>query len=120
MSTEITAEGYLDIRNYIESASGWPWVEVRDDTSTPWGRFNTTDPRVEWTHEVGANPLELSISLTGSDADMTLPETFAEVAFFKEEIGGDALAAGPITNVTLEQTTDQLVIKAQVEVPEIV
>ena len=120
MAVEITADGYLDIRNYIESASGWEWVEIRDELANPWARLSTDDTRVEWTHSVGVNPLELSITLTGDDIDMTLPETFESVALFKAGVGGDPLAVGPITSVTLEQATDQVIIRAQIQVPQIV
>ena len=120
MAVEINAAGYLDIRNYIESASGWKWVEIRDELGNPWERFSTDDVRVEWTHSAGVNPLELSVTLTGDDIEMTLPETFESVALFKAEVGGDALASGPITSVTLEQVTDQVIIRAQIQVPQIV
>ena len=119
MATEITSAGYLDLRNYLESGSGWKWIEIRDGTETPWGRLSTDDDRVEWTHSAGTNPLEMSVTLTGDDVEMDLPETFGSVALFKGESGGDALAVGTITSVTLEQATDQVIIKAQIQVPEI-
>ena len=120
MAVEITTDGYLDIRNYIESGNGWKWVEIRDGLGNPWERLSTDDNRVEWTHSAGVNPLELSITLTGDDIDMNLPETFESVALFKAEVGGDTLGSGPITSVTLEQVTDQVIIRAQIQVPEIV
>jgi hypothetical protein len=120
MAVEISAAGYLDIRNYIESASGWKWVEIRDSLGAVWERLSTDDDRVVWTHTAGDNPIELSVTLTGSDVDITLPEEFKTVALFKAEIGGDALAVGDITQVTLEQATDQVIIRAQIQVPQIV
>lgn len=120
MSVEISSAGYLDLRNYIESANGWKWAELRDSLGAVWKRISTDDPRVSWTHNAEDNPLELSITLTGSDMDMDLPEEFKTVALFKADTGGDALAVGDITQVILEQETDQVIIRAQIQVPQII
>lgn len=119
--TEITSAGYQSLRDYIENGTGpgWEYVELRDEDGNVWERLPVTDERVEWTHTEGANPVVLEITLSGDDPEMDLPETFKEVALYEVETGGDAMADGTITETTLEQPSDQIIIRAEIEVPEV-
>ena len=120
--TEITTAGYQSLRDYIETGSGpgWGYVEIRDGAGNVWERLPLSDARVSWTHDPGATPLVLEVEVSGDDADVTLPEELEQVALYEDETGGDAMADGTITQVTLEQETDQVIIKAEVEIPEII
>ena len=118
MAVEIKSEGYQDIKDYIEA--NWIWVELRDSTGTVWGRISTSDTRVAWTHSSGDQVLEVTISLRGDDDDITLPQEFAESVLYKVETGGDEFSANTFSATTLEENDDELTIKHQVQVPEVV
>jgi hypothetical protein len=116
---EITAQGYQDLRDYIETT--WVWHELRDATTTPIIRISTADPRVSWTHVAEAQTLELTTIITGSDGDITsLPQTFASSALYKVATGGDAFSVETFTQFTIEATNDQLTIKHRIEVPRVI
>ncbi|WP_003545437.1 hypothetical protein [Desulfotomaculum nigrificans] len=114
---EITASAYQNLRDYIQN--NWKYIELRDDTNTPIFRIDTSDPRVTWTHTAGANPLELTCVISGSDTDITLPKTFASSAIYNVATGGDAFSIETFTPFTMTNTADQLIIKHQIQVPQI-
>lgn len=115
---EVTSQAYQNLRDYIQS--NWNYIELRDDTNTPILRINTSDSRVTWTHTPGSQTLELSCVITGSDADITLPQTFASSAIYNVASGGNAYSVETFTAFTMSNDADQLTIKHQFEVPQIV
>jgi len=90
------------------------------DATTPIVRLNVSDARVTWTHAPGAQTLELTTIITGSDSDIQLPQTFAASAIYKVATVGDALSVETFTQFTIEATSDQLTIKHRIEVPRVV
>ena len=78
MATEFSAAGYSDLRAYIEA--NWKYIEVRKSTGEAILRKSTSDPRVNWRHEAGAQELILEIALSGSDAEITLPVTIDKLS----------------------------------------
>lgn len=115
---EITTQAYQNLRDYIQT--NWKYIELRDNTNVPILRIDTSDTRVTWTHTAGTNPLELTCVISGSDADITLPKTFASSAIFNVATGGDAFSLETFTAFTMSNTADQLTIKHQIQVPQIV
>jgi len=116
---EILGAGYQDLRDYIEA--NWIWIELRDDTNTPILRVDTSDPRVSWTHTPGDQVLELTIVVSGSDADITPPQTFRYSAIFKTgPTGGHLFSVEEFTPFTIETVDDQLTVRHQIEVPQVV
>jgi len=115
---EITAQAYQALRDYIES--NWIYIELRDDVGTAIMRLDTSDVRVNWTHTAGAQTLELTVVLTGSDADITLPQTFASSAIYNVATGGDALSVENFVAFNMQNDADELTIKHQIEVPQVV
>jgi hypothetical protein len=63
--------------------------------------------------------LEITTVITGSDVDITLPQTFTKSALYKVASGGSALSLETYTQFTIEATNDQLTIKHRVEVPRV-
>ena len=116
---EISQVGYQGIRDYIEA--NWKFIEVQDELGAKILRLDPSDPRVSWTHTPGAEVLELSVVINGSDAEVTLPQVFAKSAIFTS-----AEATEPVTTVvpfsTFEMTLeeDQLTVRHQIEVPQVI
>lgn len=111
--------GYQDIRDYIQA--NWKYIELRDEEQDPVLRIGIEDPRVTWTHTTGAQTLEMTCVIKGSDSDVAslLPQTFAGAALFKVASGGSAMSAEVFTNFTMSSASDQLTIVYQLEVPEV-
>ena len=118
---EITNAGYQLLRDYIESATGYAYIEVQTAAGVTWERLQiSADDRCVWTHAPDAQTLELTITLNGDDADVTLPQEFGKSVFFAGADGGSALSTETFTTATLEHEDDDLVIKHRLEVPEVV
>jgi len=118
---EIHEAGYQHLRDHIESASGYAYVELQEVDGTPWERLEIdTDARCNWTHDANAQTLELTVVISGDDADVTLPQEFGKSVLFDGATGGDPLSTETITKATLEAADDEVTIKHQVEVPEVV
>lgn len=111
--------GYQDIRDYIQA--NWKYIELRDEEQDPVLRIGIEDPRVTWTHTTGAQTLEMTCVIKGSDSDVAslLPQTFAGAALFKVASGGSAMSEEVFTNFTMSSASDQLTIVYQLEVPEV-
>jgi len=109
--------GYQDIRNYIQD--NWKYIELRDENQDPVLRIGIGDSRVTWTHTAGAQTLEMTCVIKGSDSDVKnlLPKTFAGAALFKVESEGSAMSEEEFTNFTMSSESDQLTIIYQLEVP---
>ena len=116
---EISELGYQHIRNYIEE--NWRFIELQDDLGAKVIRLETTDPRVTWTHAPGAEVLELSIVVTGSDAEITLPQKLASSAVYTSADATEPVTlVEPFSNFELSTTEDQLTIRHKIEVPELI
>jgi hypothetical protein len=118
---DATAVGYQDVRDYITSASGWAHLEVQDAGGVALLRVNiVSDPRVSWTHAGGAQELEVTAVLTGSDADIDLADVAARSALFKAASGGSSLHTEVFAEpFTFNNDADQLTIKHRLQVPTI-
>ncbi len=119
MSTEIVSAGYQDVRDYIEAT--WKYIEVRNSEDAAVIRIGIGDARVTWTHTAGDQTLELTCVLSGDDVDITLPETFASSVLYKVSTSGSPMtAAESFAPFTMSAEGDQLTIKHQVQVPQVV
>ena len=118
---EITTAGYQLLRDFIESGTGYAYIELQTASGVTWERLQiSADARCVWTHAPSAQTLELTITISGDDADVTLPEEFGKSVFFAEAEGGSALSTETFTTATLEHEDDELVIKHRIEVPQVV
>ncbi|WP_409174842.1 hypothetical protein [Brevibacillus fortis] len=117
---EITANGYQSLRGFIQST--WKYIELRDGSGTPIIRLSPSDQRVTWTHQAGNQTLELTIVVKGSDADLAsaLPKTFAQSAIFDVASGGSPYSVETYTAFTMETSMDELTVKHQIQVPQVV
>ena len=116
--SEINTSGYQSIRDFVES--NWKYIELRDENGTAILRLSTADSRVSWIHTAGSQTLELQIVVKGSDAEVTLPQTFASSAIYSVASGGSAHSIETFSNFTAEATGDELTVIHQLEIPEIV
>lgn len=115
---EINANGYQSIRDYMET--NWKYIELRDDTSTAIVRLSPTDARVTWTHIAGAQTLKLQIIVTGSDADIPVPQIFASSAIYDVATLGSPYSVETFTAFTISADEDQLTIIHNIQVPQVV
>lgn len=120
---EITAAGYADLRAYVEA--NWGFIEIRDASAAGTGgapvvRLPLSDARVDWISG-GANPLQIRVTLTGSDADITEPVTLRSSALFKASSGGSALAQEVFAegDATITAAGDSVQVTHSVEIPNI-
>lgn len=116
MATEITNAGYQSIRDFVEA--NWKFIELRNESDTPILRLGVDDPRVSWIHTEGAGTLELRVVIKGSDAEITLPTTFASSAIYSQATDGSALAVEAFSPFTMEATGDELTVIHQLEIPQ--
>lgn len=114
---EINASGYQSIRDFIQSK--WKFIELRDNTSQPILRLDTSDNRVSWTHTAGSQTLELTIVVKGGDVGITLPQTFASSAIYDVASGGSPYSVESFTPFTMEGAGDELTVKHQIQVPKV-
>ena len=117
---EISANGYQDIRNRIQA--GWQYIELRDEAGVAIVRLPESDPRVTWTHEPGAQTLELTAVVKGDDTDIAplLPKTFGSAALYTVASGGEPMAVESFTQFTMSTAADQLTVIFKVEVPQVI
>jgi len=117
---EILTAGYQAIRNYVQA--NWKYIELRNASNAPILRISTSDPRVTWTNLANAQTLELTIVVKGSDAGLSgsLPLTFASSALFDVATGGSPYSVESFTPFAMEAPEDQLTIKHQVQIPQVV
>lgn len=115
---EITAKAYQDLRDYI--TANWKYIELRDGAESPVIRIGVDDPRVTWTNEVEAQTLELTVTIKGTDSDVTLPCTFASSAIYKVASGGEAYSVESFSAFAMEGEGDELTVKHQIQVPQVV
>ncbi|NYV68138.1 hypothetical protein HYI36_22940 [Bacillus sp. Gen3] len=114
---EISELGYQHIRNYIEE--NWKFIELQNELGAKILRLDTTDPRVTWTHAPGSDVLELSITVSGSDAEVTLPKTFAASAIYTSaEASEPVTAVEPFSNFEMTMEEDQITVRHRIEVPQ--
>lgn len=114
---EINNSGYQELRDFIQT--NWKFLELRDAGGNPVLRIGTTDPRVTWTHNDGAQTLELTAVIKGSDSDITKPVTIAQSALYKQSTGGTAYSVEAFTSFTIQANEDQLTVKHQIQVPQV-
>lgn len=117
---EITTYAYEDLRAYIEA--NWTYISLYDNGGTPAEvlRLPVSDARVTWTHTAGAATLELTIVITGADAEISasLPKTFASSRIFKVSSGGNSFSTETFSAFTIQTSSDQLTVKHRIEVPD--
>ena len=114
---EITADGYQDLRDYIEA--NWDWISLRDDTDAEVLRLDPSDSRVTWTHASGDQTLVLEIVVQGSDSEISLPQTFAGSEIHKTSGSTTPFSDETYTQFTMESTNDQLTVEHEIEVPQV-
>jgi hypothetical protein len=116
---EITAAAYQDLRDHVEAT--WTYIALLDDTSTEVVRLPLSDARVTWTHIAGAQTLELTVVLSGSDAEISgsLPKTISESRLYKVAVAGDSFSTETFSDFIIQTTDDQITVKHRLEVPEI-
>ncbi len=113
---EISAAAYADLRAYVRS--NWTRVRVQDAAgAVNQLELTTADPRVAWS---GTHPIELTITLKGTDPDVT-GKQLGRSLLFK---GADTGFAAPYSVESFEPFTvgveDELVIRHRIEIPDIV
>ena len=115
---EINSTGYQSIRDFIQTT--WTFIELRDGAGTPVLRLSTSDPRVSWTHAAGFQTLELTVTITGADVEITVPQEFGQSALFKNGTDATPFSVESFKTFTMENTLDELTIKHQIEVPQVI
>lgn len=121
---EINSTGYDSLRNNIDEQVGaretWNVIAVTDGAGTEVVRLTTADSRVSIVSATGANPYQLEVTLTGSDSDITLPQDIGGSKVYRADATGDDVTVEETTStVTLENSSDQVVVTHDIEAPQI-
>jgi len=117
---EINEAGYIQIRQHMEAT--WTFIALFDDVGTEVLRRDLTDPSVTWEHspvDGTQQVLRLQIVVTGDDADVTPPQTFAESAIVDDGVSTDYFTRESFAAFTIETTEDELTVIHEVEVPQV-
>lgn len=117
-TTNLSASAYLDLRNYIQST--YLYVEITDSSDAQITRLQIggSDGRAVWSHTTGANPMQLTITLKGSDSDIPNPSTIG--GLYLHETSSDTTRKNEsvaLTVFTIQSTSDELTITAQIALP---
>lgn len=116
MVQSFNSGGYEDVRGYIQS--NWTFVALIDDGGAEETRIDVpNDSRASFSSGSASNPVEITITVTGGDSDITTPVTLAETASYKTSSSSTSLANDTMTNATLEASNDELTITHQIEHP---
>lgn len=118
VTTNLSASAYQDLRNYIEST--YQYVEITDNSDTQITRVQIggSDGRAVWSNAENANPLQLTITLSGSNSDIPNPSTIGGLYLHKTATDTDRKnEAVALTIFTIQTTQDTLTITAQIALP---
>lgn len=111
--------GYTDLRNYIQN--NWTFISLVDDGGSESIRLEVgVDTNTSWSSDSSSNPLEASLTITGSDiqnAGGTLPVTLTKSQSHKDGTTSTVLAEDTYTNATLEASNDELTVTHTIEIP---
>lgn len=105
------------IRDYIQSS--WSYVELASYSGTVWKRLALTDPRVQWTHTPGAQTLQLTITIKGTDADVTIPLAIGKISMYNVAVGGSALVSEQFTEQNITVIENVLTLTYQLQIPKV-
>lgn len=118
---EFNANGYEDLRNYLQT--NWNHIAVVDDAGTEQLRWDVdANANTSFTSGPGTNPLTAELVITGQDiidAGGSLPVTLSSTEAYKSGSATTIMASDTMTNATLEQDSDQVTITHDYQMPQI-
>ena len=112
--SEINESGYQDLRDFIEN--NWIYHSIEDENENELTRRSIADEETNWTHNSGDRVLEISTKIYGNDFE-TLPVTLAGSAVYDVGSDGAPKADKTFNEYTLEQSSDEVIIRHQIPVP---
>ena len=119
MPTQFNANGYADIRTYLQS--NWNHIAIRDSGGTEQLRWEVdANPNTSWTSAPSGNPLTAELEVTGQDivdAGGSLPVTLASTEAYQSASATTAMGSDTMTDATLEATGDTVTVTHEYEVP---
>lgn len=123
---EILADGYQSIKDFVVSTTAtpndWDYIALYDDTQTEVMRVSISgDARADWVDVDGDPLISAEITVTGSDAEITLPTTLEYSAIFDDTSangGRQVTATEQFATAQLDQSGDEATITHTVEVPD--
>lgn len=125
MATPINPAGYQFIRDAVQAA--WTHIELRNSANAAVLCLPLTDPRVTWTHQAGAQELELTVVITSDDADIQsigLPINFAASALYAQASGGSVMDGPRIFDEFImagadPAKPDELTVRHRIQIPQV-
>jgi len=116
MASPLTSDGYQDLRETVYN--DWTFLALVDDTGTEVTRIDVVnDTRASFSSDATTNPVEITVTVTGGDSDITTPVTIDTTESYRTSSATTPLAADTFTNATLEASNDELTITHQIEIP---
>lgn len=120
MASPFSADGYADLRSYVQS--NWNWIAVLDDSGSEVLRWDiSSNANAQWTSGPSGNPLTAELTITGQtlvDAGSTLPVTLASTEAYQSSSATAPMGSDSMTNATLEADNDTLTITHHYELPQ--
>ena len=119
MSTEITNDGYVDLREYIVSADGWRYLAVLDETGDIAGVYDLVT-RSAWGPTADAE-LTAAVKVKGTDGEIDAPVEVSGSALLVDEDDDLADAVHEDTHGAANVIVDgegAVVLQHTVEVPQ--
>jgi hypothetical protein len=123
---EFRNDGYQSIRDFVNSSVAnppeWDYIEIYDDTESAVLRVSITgDTRCQWKDIDGDNILQVEITITGSDADITQPVTLEKSAIWDDTSanGGNQMTPKEsFASVKINQDGDSVKITHNLNIPQ--
>lgn len=126
MASEINEVGYETIRTLVNSslttAGSWDYIELLDTNDNIVTRVSiTTDSRASWTTASDTSQTQtVEITVTGADADITTPVTLQESILKNTDSDtADELHRDTMTNAPIEQSSDEVTVQHNIEIPQV-
>jgi len=118
MPTEITAEGYGDLRVYVRDT--WHYMELRDELEAVIHRFNIgAGERAIENGTVKFTQVVTGQDILDSPINGSLPTTVKHSALFKVATLGDEMDEYELTEFTFGEVGDECTFVHEVQVPQV-
>ena len=117
---ELTSQAYQSIRKFVNSSTGWDYIELYDDAGNAVTRVSINgDSRCQWLDEDGDKTLQIEFDVTGTDGDIPIPTTLKYSAIWDSLSGGRQITVKEqFAEAVINQSDDNVVITHSIDIPQ--
>lgn len=118
--TTFDSAGYEDLRQAV--LDRWTHVAIVNGNGNEETRIEiAADARTQWTNTASSNPITLSVTIQGSDSDISTPTTVLRAELYKSSTATSRLSHDSVSSPqpTLEAPNDEVTLTIDVEEPDV-